>query len=234
MYYDGDHSGSTSIGLSDPDDNNSIIKVAVGAPNNKGCSDPDCYYGYGGHMRIYQCNASACIWKQINEDIDGNDKADKAVGQSVAMSNDGLRVIVGVPEYQELSGDDSGFYIGRARVYEIKEEEATRLPSNLPSELPSFSPSSFPTTTPTIEESLEPSLKPSGLNSNLPSELPSFSPSTFPTTTPTVEESLEPSLKPSALPSNLPSELPSYSPSSFPTTTPTLVEALRPALKHSA
>ena len=252
MYYDGDHSGS-SIGLSDPDDNN-IIKVAIGAPNNKGCSDPDCYYGYGGHMRIYQCNASACIWKQINEDIDGNDKADKAVGQSVAMRNDGLRVIVGVPEYQELSGDDSGFYIGRARVYEIKEEEATRLPSNLPSEKPSYSPSTFPTTTPTIEESLNPSFEPSGLNSNLPSELPSFSPSSFPTTTSTVEESLEPSLnpsssfptttprlkealnpslKPSALPSNMPSEKPSFSPSSFLTTTQTINESSGPSLKPS-
>ncbi len=180
VYYDGDYSGS-SIGLSDVDDDN-IIKVVIGAPNNKGNSNEG-YYGYGGHVRLYQCNVITCSdWKQIKGDIDNQHATDKSAGKSVAMSTDGMRVIVGIPEHKEIN-PGTGMFEGRARVYEINVE--SEVPSSAPSETPSLSrnPSSAPSETSSL--SSNPSSAPSETVTSAPSSQPSISPSSVPTTAPT-------------------------------------------------
>ena len=79
------------------------MRVIVGAPWNDGNGDDS------GHARVYK--EVDGNWFQVGSDIDG-EAAYNLSGASVAMSGDGMRVIVGAPS-NDANGDDSG----HARVF---------------------------------------------------------------------------------------------------------------------
>ncbi len=79
-------------------------RLVIGAPYNDGNG------AYSGHVRVYDWNGSA--WQQVGTDIDGEAAFDYS-GSSVAMSNDGSRLVIGAP-YNDGNGADSG----HVRVYD--------------------------------------------------------------------------------------------------------------------
>ena len=185
-YYAGDLSGF-SLALSDEIDN--ILTVAVGAPNNEG----DGGY-YDGHVRVFKCDvtSSPLTWVQIGYDIVGQTLRESA-GYSIAMSRDGMRAIVGSPEF----GSKEPF-VGVARVYEnIDRHFPTLSPSTKPSINPSPGPSVNPTSIPSVTTSSQPS--------SSPSTNPSLGPSMDPTSIPSVTASSQPSSQPSMDPTSIPS-----------------------------
>ena len=185
-YYAGDLSGF-SLALSDEIDN--ILTVAVGAPNNEG----DGGY-YDGHVRVFKCDvtSSPLTWVQIGYDIVGQTLRESA-GYSIAMSRDGMRAIVGSPEF----GSKEPF-VGVARVYEnIDRHFPTLSPSTKPSMNPSPGPSMNPTSIPSVTASSQPSSQ--------PSTNPSPGPSMDPTSIPSVTASSQPSSSPSTNPTSSPS-----------------------------
>ena len=122
-------------------------------------------YGSGsssGHARIYEeVNGT---WVQVGNDIEGEAEGDY-FGQSVAISSNGKRVIIGAPQ------NDGGFYgiskVGYARVF-LFERNST---------IPSVSPSSSlsPSSSPSLSPSSSPSLLPfSSASSSSASSQPTF------------------------------------------------------------
>jgi len=93
----GDHSG-TSVAMS-ADGN----RIAIGAPLNDGNGADS------GHVRVYTWNGTA--WTKAGSDIDGEATNDNS-GNSVAMSADGNRVVIGAK-----FNDGNGANSGHARVY---------------------------------------------------------------------------------------------------------------------
>ena len=93
----GDHSG-TSVAMS-ADGN----RIAIGAPLNDGNGADS------GHVRVYTWNGTA--WTKAGNDIDGEAINDNS-GNSVAMSADGNRVVIGAK-----FNDGNGANSGHARVY---------------------------------------------------------------------------------------------------------------------
>jgi hypothetical protein len=96
----GDHFGTESALSGDGQ------RLIVGAPfNDGGNGDGSTAYestpGFEdqGHVRVYQIstvNDAAPSWKQVGSDIDGGEE-DASFGMSVAISNDGKRIVVGAP-----------------------------------------------------------------------------------------------------------------------------------------
>ena len=134
-YYVGDSSGY-SLALSDKGEDN-LLRVAIGAPNNDGDGDY-----YNGHVRLFECNAndSSPVWVQVLNDINGLATRESA-GSSVAISQDGTRIIFGSPDF---AGNGRGYYAGSAVVYDLA--KYTAQPSNVPTQSPSSTtaPSSSP------------------------------------------------------------------------------------------
>ena len=84
--------------------------VAIGAiRNDDGGED-------SGHVRIY--NLASDEWKQIGQDIDGENAGDR-FGSSVSMSSDGRMIAVGAT-YNDSNGLDSG----KIKVYELNDSES--------------------------------------------------------------------------------------------------------------
>jgi len=138
-YYEGDFSGY-SLALSDKTDDN-LLRVAVGAPNNEGGDY------YNGHVRLYECypEATSPVWVQVLHDIDGQTNRESA-GRSVAISQDGTRIIFGSPDFDYNGG---GYYAaGSAVVYEQTEYSAN--PSSSPSQSPTST--SAPSSSPSLSE----------------------------------------------------------------------------------
>ena len=77
------------------------MRVVVGAPGNNGNNGD-----YSGHARIYKEVDGS--WVHVGRDLDGEAEGDSS-GHSVAMSADGMRVVVGAP--------GNGYYSGHARIY---------------------------------------------------------------------------------------------------------------------
>lgn len=80
--------------------------VAIGAPRN----DSNGYSS--GQTRVFSWDALSHTWVQMGRSINGENARDEA-GSSVALSADGLTLIVGAPE-NDGNGEDSG----QVRVYE--------------------------------------------------------------------------------------------------------------------
>ncbi|MFK7808909.1 MAG: T9SS type A sorting domain-containing protein [Saprospiraceae bacterium] len=80
-------------------------RIAYGAPLNFNS------YLYGGLVKVYDLVDGD--WVQIGNDIEGEDDGDEA-GRSIALSADGSRIAVGMPE-NDANGDDSG----KVKVYEL-------------------------------------------------------------------------------------------------------------------
>jgi hypothetical protein len=74
------------------------MRVIVGAPVN------DANGAWSGHARVYK--EVDGNWVQVGSDLDGEACGDLS-GRSVAMSGDGMRVIVGAP-LNDANGDNSG------------------------------------------------------------------------------------------------------------------------------
>jgi hypothetical protein len=70
-------------------------------------------YGYTGSVFVFQYNASTLQWTQFGQRIRGESSGDKS-GASLAMSKDGLRLVVGAPD----NGETNYGYRGHMRVYE--------------------------------------------------------------------------------------------------------------------
>jgi hypothetical protein len=85
--------------------------VAIGATNNDGNGDNS------GHVRVYKLDESdsSIQWKQVGDDIDGEDIGDFS-GWSVSLSSDGKMVAIGAP------GNDA--YSGHVRVYKLDESDS--------------------------------------------------------------------------------------------------------------
>ena len=80
------------------------MRVVVGAPGNNGNNGD-----YSGHARIYKEVDGS--WVHVGRDLDGEGTQDTLV-HSVAMSADGMRVVVGAP------GNNNEDYSGHARICE--------------------------------------------------------------------------------------------------------------------
>ncbi len=128
FYYEGDMSGY-SVALSDRRQDG-LLRVAIGAPNNDGGGGY-----YNGHVRLHECNPedSSPTWVQVLDDLDG-EMVKESAGRSVSISNDGSRIIVGSPDYQNNA---VGYYAGSAVVYE--QTEFSSSPSSAPSSSPTIS-----------------------------------------------------------------------------------------------
>ena len=214
-YYAGDLSGF-SLALSDEIDN--ILTVAVGAPNNEG----DGGY-YDGHVRVFKCDvtSSPLTWVQIGYDIVGQTLRESA-GYSIAMSRDGMRAIVGSPEF----GSKEPF-VGVARVYENIDRHFPTLspstkPSMNPSPGPSMNPTSIPSVTASSQPSSQPSTNPSPDPTMNPTSIPSVTASSQPSSQPSTNPSPGPSMDPTSIPSVTASSQPSSSPSTNPTSSPSV------------
>jgi hypothetical protein len=96
------------------------MRVIVGAPLNDGNGD------YSGHARVYK--EVDGNWVQVGSDLDGEAAGDRS-GASVAISGDGMRVIVGAPGY-DANEDDSGY----ARVYKEVDGNWVQVGSDLDGE----------------------------------------------------------------------------------------------------
>lgn len=206
--------------------------VAIGAPYNEGG-------GVGrGETRLYRWSENDTNWMKIGDDINGDTDADEN-GSSVALSSDGLTLIVGSPRH-----NSDGILKGMARVYNVASCNTVE-PSPIPSLLPTLAPSQIPTSVPTLEPSfkasstpsLKPSLNPSETPSLTPSSGPSLAPSLDPSSAPSLQPSsdpsLEPSLTPSAAPVVTPSPQPSFEPSLKPTSHPSLFPSTKPSQQPS-
>ena len=95
----GDRSGeSVSI-------NSDGSRIAIGAAVN------DDNGNNSGHVRIYEYDGS--IWKQLGQDIDGENENDES-GISVSIDSNGNRVAIGAP-----FNNDNGYISGHTRIYEF-------------------------------------------------------------------------------------------------------------------
>jgi len=96
------------------------MRVIVGAHGNDANGD------YTGHARVYKDVGGN--WVQVGSDLDGEAAGDLS-GNSVAMSGDGMRVIVGAPV-----NDGNGAWSGHARVYEEVDGNWVQLGSDIDGE----------------------------------------------------------------------------------------------------
>jgi len=87
--------------------------IAIGANLNDGIDSNN-----GGHVRVYALLESLnSTWVQLGDDIYGEAEGDRS-GQSVAMSDDGSRIIIGA-QYNNANSINGN--IGHARVYEFQD-----------------------------------------------------------------------------------------------------------------
>jgi|688.fasta_scaffold305038_1 hypothetical protein len=80
-------------------------RVAIGSKGNDG-GGPE-----SGHVRVFEYVSDS--WVQLGSDIDGKNSNERS-GESVAMSSDGSRVVIGVPQ-----ASAGGTNIGTARVFDF-------------------------------------------------------------------------------------------------------------------
>lgn len=74
---------------------------------------------YAGHVRVYRFEDDAGGWKQLGEDIDGEEPCDNA-GHAVSISADGNTVAIGAP-YNSANGE----YAGHAKVYRFDSDKSS-------------------------------------------------------------------------------------------------------------
>ncbi len=99
----GDESG-TSISFS-----NDGNRIAIGAPSNR---------NYYGHTRVFEFNSDTDTWEQLGDDLDGDVRQGES-GESVALSGNGNRLVVGAPSADRLAG--------YAKIYELVDGGWTQL-----------------------------------------------------------------------------------------------------------
>jgi len=194
-YYVGDFSGY-SMGISELDADSGLIRIAIGAPNNR---------KYYGQVRLYECSPllASPVWTRVLYDLDG-ETPNGGAGESVAISSDGKRIVIGSPGVAE-------YYAGAVRIFEQTEYSAKPSLSPSPSQAPSTLPSVSTNTSEDASGFPSVSLSPSSASSNVPTSVnPSGSPSNVPSL----------SINPSAAPSDLPSV--ALSPSAAPSDLPSL------------
>ena len=85
--------------------------IAIGAGFNDGGAMS------AGHVRVFQYVVDNGIgnWVQMGNDLDGRDRSDR-FGQSLALSGDGKRLVVGIP-YADGDGNSVNM-AGAVRVYD--------------------------------------------------------------------------------------------------------------------
>lgn len=88
--------------------------LAIGAPFSSGNGT------YSGHVRVYRLDDSD-IWRQIGEDIDGENSNDRS-GYSVSLSADGTTVAIGASR-----NSGGNFRNGHVRVYSFEDESWTQV-----------------------------------------------------------------------------------------------------------
>ena len=181
--------------------------VAVGAIGKDRFGDES------GQTTLYTYVSAKEEWVRVGDSIRGEAKDDYA-GGNVALSNDGLRLVVAAP-FNSMEGT----YSGLTRIFEFSPESCspTQSPTVSPTTTPSRQPSSIPSAEPTVSPSVTASVTPSVTPSTIPSEPPSVTPSNVPSAPP--KPSLGPSVSPSA--SVRPTRMAALSPSKAPTGAPT-------------
>jgi hypothetical protein len=85
-------------------------RIAIGAPYN------DDNGTVSGHVRIYDWNKSLLKWKQLGQDIVGENSNDRS-GWSVSLNYEGDRVGIGSP-FNDGRGEDAG----HTRIYEFNKD----------------------------------------------------------------------------------------------------------------
>ena len=80
-------------------------------------------YGYAGSVFVFQYDPSTLQWTQFGQRIRGESSADKS-GASLAMSKDGLRLVVG-------ARDNGNNYYGHMRVYEYSSGQWSQMGGDL-------------------------------------------------------------------------------------------------------
>ena len=99
-------------------------------PNHRAILSPyhsDAGGYYNGHVRLFEYNtasSSDASWDQVLHDIAGETSREEA-GRGVAMSKDGMRIVVSSPLYGR---EGNGYYRGAVRVYEETVSAAPSLP----------------------------------------------------------------------------------------------------------
>ena len=79
-------------------------RLAIGAPFNDGNGR------WSGHTRVYEWSGTA--WEQMGADIDGEAAEDRS-GNSVSLSSDGSRLVIGAPRNSDNASDS-----GHVRAYQ--------------------------------------------------------------------------------------------------------------------
>jgi hypothetical protein len=100
----GDESG-TSIAMSA-----SGHRIVIGAPENQ---------SFRGHARVYEWNEISSTWSQVGPDIDGSRAGDDS-GEAVDISDDGNRVVIGSPSFDDNRND-----VGHVRIFDWNAGSAT-------------------------------------------------------------------------------------------------------------
>jgi hypothetical protein len=72
---------------------------------------------YAGHVRVYRLEVDAGSWKQLGQDIDGEQPCDNS-GHAMSISADGNTVAIGAP-YNSANGE----YAGHAKVYRFDSDK---------------------------------------------------------------------------------------------------------------
>ena len=80
-------------------------------------------YGYAGSVFVFQYDPSTLQWTQFGQRIRGESSGDKS-GASLAMSKDGLRLVVG-------ARDNGNNYYGHMRVYEYSSGQWSQMGGDL-------------------------------------------------------------------------------------------------------
>jgi len=108
---DGDQSGR-AVALSADG-----TKVAIGASANDGSGSD------AGHVRIYEL--SGAVWSQLGGDIDG-EAAEDSFGRAVALSLDGMKIVVG-----GYANDEAGMDAGHVQIYELVSGNWTQIGTDI-------------------------------------------------------------------------------------------------------
>jgi hypothetical protein len=77
--------------------------VAIGAPENDGVTPDTRQYYSRGHVRVFKYDDDIDQWKQIGEDIDGEEHSDQS-GSSISLSSDGSIVAIGARNNRSSRG----------------------------------------------------------------------------------------------------------------------------------
>lgn len=74
-----------------------------------------------GITRIFEYNESSAIWEQMGDSIVGNSDGDLS-GKAMALSRDGLTVVIGAPFHDEMASNETKLNVGSVNVYRYDTE----------------------------------------------------------------------------------------------------------------